>query len=55
MMVSVLQARFEAESYNPHDAGNADRGSDCDCMELECMEFLDDDVGNGEGILNGAS
>ena len=60
MMVAVLQARFEAESDNPHDAGNADRGSDCDCMELDCMEldcmeFLDDDVGNGEGILNGAS
>ena len=55
MMVSVLQARFEAESYDPNDAGHADRGSDCDCMEFECMEFLDDEVGNGEGILNGAS
>ena len=41
MMVAVLQARLEAESYNPHDAGNADRGSDCesDCMELECIEL----------------
>ena len=62
MMVAVLQARFEAESYDPHDAGNGDRGSDCesDCMELECieldcMELLDDDVDNGEGTLNGAS
>ena len=33
------------------------RGSDCrsDCMELDCMELLDDDVDNGEDILNGAS
>ena len=57
MMVSVLQARFEAESHDPNDARHADRGSDCDCMEFECMEFLEDEVAahNGEGILNGAS
>ena len=55
MMVTVLQARFEAESYDPNDAGLADRGSDCDCMEIKCMECLDDEVGSGEGILNGAS
>ena len=63
MMVAVLQARFEAESCDPHDVVN-DRGSDCesacmelDCMELDCMcnELLEDDVDNGEGILNGAS
>ena len=38
------------------DAGNAHRGSDRDCMELDCMEFLDhyDDVGNGKGILDDA-
>ena len=55
MMVTVLQARLEAESENMNNAENMDRGSDCDCMEFECMEFLDDEVGNGEGILNGAS
>jgi len=34
----------------------ADRGSEMgECMELGCMEFLDDDVDNGEGILNDAS
>ena len=64
MMVAVFQARFEAESYKPYDAGNADRGSDCEsdcmelecmCMEVDCMELLDDDVDNGEGTLNGAS
>ena len=40
MMVAVLQARFEAENYNPHDVGNADRGSDCDseCHE-DCTDF----------------
>ena len=61
MMVAVLQARFGAESYDPHDVVN-DRGSDCEsdcmeleCMELDCMELLDDDVDNGEGTLNGAS
>ena len=55
MMVSVLQARFEAEGYDPNDAGHADRGSDCDCMEFECMEILEDEVDNGEGILKRAS
>ena len=55
MMVTVLQARLEAESENMNNAENMDRGLDCDCMELDCMEFLDDDVDNGEGILNDAS
>ena len=52
MMVAILQARFEAEHWEPDAAGN-DRGSDVD----ECMESLDDfdaepapDDGEGDDV-----
>ena len=52
MMLSILIARQLQEN----EACEADRGSEMgECMELGCMEFLDDDVDNGEGILNDAS
>ena len=35
MMVTVLQARFQAEGENKNVAENADRGSDFDCMEYD--------------------
>ena len=68
MMLAILHARALAEvafHNETTDAGDADRGSDCDCMELECMELecmeldctelLNDDVDTGECILSGAS
>ena len=48
-MLAFLVARQNAEAFLERDA---DRGADMgDCMELDCMKLLDDEVDNGEGIL----
>ena len=48
MMVSILKARFLAETSGPNDAGD-DRGSDMsDCMDTE---VIDDENDSAEGIL----
>ena len=48
MMVSILKARFLAETSGPNDAGD-DRGSDMsDCMD---REVIDDESDSAEGIL----
>ena len=50
MMLAILIARQSQENNEEHDA---DRGSDMgDCMELDCIELLDDDFDNGEHILS---
>ena len=48
MMVSILKARFLAETSGPNDAGD-DRGSDMsDCMD---REVIDDESDSAEVIL----
>jgi len=47
MMVTVLEARFEAEDGIANVSRNADRGSECDCTE-----FLDDEFGAGAPIAD---
>ena len=45
MMVSILKARFLAETSGPNDAGD-DRGSDMsDCMEDEVIDDESDSAG----------
>jgi ribonuclease HI len=63
MMVTVLRARFLAEGTSADDAGNADRGSECDdCMDdgsadaaldCECIELAYDTEENGRGVDHG--
>ena len=49
MMLSVLQARFLAESNLANDAEEADRGSEIG----ECRNSLDDEFDDGAATLSG--